>query len=426
MAELSISMEKDDFEDPKKWHKHDTVWVLGIFGTAIGAGVLFLPINAGIGGIWTLLIVTVLAFPITYYAHRALARFVLSGTSADDGITGVVGEHFGSKARKVFMSIHFFVIYITLLLYAVSLTNTVQSFIVHQMHLSEPPRALVALVLILGLMFIVRFGQDVIIRVMGLLVYPFIGSLIFMGLYLIPKWNRAIFDVSAGAGGHGVFMTIWMIFPVLALSFNHYAIISPFVVTQRKRYGDKAADAKCSQIQRYCYIFMVGTVLFFVYSCVLSLSPADLALAKDQNITVLSYLANHFQTPLIAYLSPIIAFVAITKSFLGHYIGAYEALRDIIIETVRVRGNRIKKKKVDIIIFFFFLLTSWYIAYVNPNILGIIESIIGPIGAIMVLLLPMYAIRKLPILAKYRRKVSNVFVTVIGLVTVSAIFFMFL
>ncbi|PEJ36011.1 septum site-determining protein [Peribacillus butanolivorans] len=85
-----------------------------------------------------------------------------------------------------------------------------------------------------------------------------------------------------------------------------------------------------------------------------------------------------------------------------------------------------KKKNVDIIIFFFFLLTSWYIAYVNPNILGIIESIIGPIGAIMVLLLPMYAIRKLPILAKYRRKVSNVFVTVIGLVTVSAIFFMFL
>lgn len=64
------------YSDPAKWHSEDTVWVLGLFGTAIGAGVLFLPINAGIGGFWPLLIVFVLAFPITYLAHRGLARFI--------------------------------------------------------------------------------------------------------------------------------------------------------------------------------------------------------------------------------------------------------------------------------------------------------------------------------------------------------------
>ncbi|PYB07615.1 HAAAP family serine/threonine permease, partial [Serratia marcescens] len=32
------------------WRKTDTMWMLGLYGTAIGAGVLFLPINAGIGG----------------------------------------------------------------------------------------------------------------------------------------------------------------------------------------------------------------------------------------------------------------------------------------------------------------------------------------------------------------------------------------
>ncbi len=26
-------------------------WALGLFGTAVGAGILFLPINAGMGGI---------------------------------------------------------------------------------------------------------------------------------------------------------------------------------------------------------------------------------------------------------------------------------------------------------------------------------------------------------------------------------------
>ncbi|PHX37260.1 threonine/serine transporter, partial [Pseudomonas sp. NZIPFR-PS5] len=32
------------------WNRNDTTWMLGLFGTAIGAGTLFLPINAGIGG----------------------------------------------------------------------------------------------------------------------------------------------------------------------------------------------------------------------------------------------------------------------------------------------------------------------------------------------------------------------------------------
>ncbi len=63
----------------------------------------------------------------------------------------------------------------------------------------------------------------------------------------------------------------------------------------------------------------------------LSLSPQQLAEAKAQNLSILSYLANQYDTPIIARLSPIIAFVAITKSFLGHYIGAYESLRDLIL-----------------------------------------------------------------------------------------------
>ena len=48
------------------WSRHDTTWMLGLFGTAIGAGTLFLPINAGIGGFWPLLALALLAFPMTY------------------------------------------------------------------------------------------------------------------------------------------------------------------------------------------------------------------------------------------------------------------------------------------------------------------------------------------------------------------------
>jgi serine transporter len=50
-----------------------------LYGTAIGAGTLFLPINAGVGGFWPLIVLALLAFPMTFFAHRGLTRFVLSG-----------------------------------------------------------------------------------------------------------------------------------------------------------------------------------------------------------------------------------------------------------------------------------------------------------------------------------------------------------
>jgi serine transporter len=105
--------------------------MLGLYGTAIGAGVLFLPINAGVGGLIPLIIMAILAFPMTFFAHRGLTRFVLSGKIRED-ITEVVEEHFGIGAGKLITLLYFFAIYPILLVYSVAITNTVDSFITHQ------------------------------------------------------------------------------------------------------------------------------------------------------------------------------------------------------------------------------------------------------------------------------------------------------
>ncbi|OIK10449.1 septum formation initiator [Bacillus sp. MUM 116] len=411
--------------DPKKWHKQDTTWALSLFGTAIGAGVLFLPINAGVGGIVSLLFITLLAFPIMYFGHRAFAKIIYASKAADEGITGTIREYFGNKASKTFNLVYFFAIYTIVLMYSVALTNTANSFIVNQLHLKEPPRAILSLVLVLVLIFILNFGQDKTIKVMSLLVYPFIASLLFIAIYLIPQWNTSslnLSSISTASSGQSVLGMLWMTFPIMVLSFNHYPIISPFVIKQRATYGEEATDAKCAQIQKYGYILIFCVVMFFVYSCVLSLSPKDLAMAKEQNLSILSYLANHLNMPVITYSAPLIAFVAITKSFLGHYVGGYEVIRDIIMESSRARGKELKEKTVKTMILVFVILTCWYTAYANPSILGIIDTISGPTGAVILCILPMYSIRKVPVLAKNRGKISNVFVTVVGLITVLAIF----
>lgn len=124
-------------ESRSGWRKSDTMWMLGLYGTAIGAGVLFLPINAGVGGLIPLIIMAIIAFPMTYFAHRGLTRFVLSGKNPGEDITEVVEEHFGVGAGKLITLLYFFAIYPILLVYSVAITNTVESFMLHQLHMTH-------------------------------------------------------------------------------------------------------------------------------------------------------------------------------------------------------------------------------------------------------------------------------------------------
>ena len=66
----------------------------------------------------------------------------------------------------------------------------------------------------------------------------------------------------------------------------------------------------------------------------------------------------------------------------------------------------------------FIMGSTWVVAYANPNILDLIEAMGAPIIASMLGLLPMYAIRTATSLAKYCGRLDNVFVTVIGLLTI--------
>ena len=54
----------------------DAMWTITLFGTAVGAGVLFLPIDAGAFGFWPLLAGTLLIAPICFYSHRMYSRIV--------------------------------------------------------------------------------------------------------------------------------------------------------------------------------------------------------------------------------------------------------------------------------------------------------------------------------------------------------------
>ena len=200
----------------ERWHKFDIMWMLNLFGTAVGAGILFLPITAGMSGLWPLVIITLIVGPMTYFAHRGLARLVLASSLKDGDITNVTEEFFGKSAGLIITALYFFAIYPILLIYGVSITNTVDSFIVNQLHMSAPPRVILAGICVFSYIAIIICGEKLVLLFNEKLVYPLCCILFAMSLYLIPKWDLSQFSFVPDFGSFA--STLWITIPVLVFA----------------------------------------------------------------------------------------------------------------------------------------------------------------------------------------------------------------
>lgn len=417
---LSVSVVKDlsgsqpAVASTSRWRRHDTHWAISLFGTAVGAGILFLPINLGLGGIWPLVIVAVLAGPMTFLAHRGLARFVLSSSRPHADFTEVAEEHFGKMAGRLISALYFLSIFPILLIYGVGLTNTVESFMVNQLGMATPNRVMLSGLLVFAMIAVMMAGEKAMLRAFAFMVYPLAAILAALSCYLIPQWQWP--QMTAFEGG-SFLNTVWLALPVTVFAFSHAAAISSFANVQRREYGEQA-EAKSGLILRNTTIMLVGFVLFFVFSCVLSLSPAQLAEAKAQNVSVLSYLANITDNPVIVTLGPLIAFIAISTSFLGHFLGARESLKSLIAKPTGL--PLAKADRLGIVLMFFAI---WGAAVINPGILGLMETLSGPVIAMILFIMPVVAIYKVEALARFRQGWTNGFILLTGSLAVSALIF---
>lgn len=57
----------------KIWSKEETLWSFALYGTAVGAGTLFLPIQLGSAGAVVLFITALVAYPFTYWPTKRYA-----------------------------------------------------------------------------------------------------------------------------------------------------------------------------------------------------------------------------------------------------------------------------------------------------------------------------------------------------------------
>ena len=442
-----------------KWNNSfDTRWMVSLFGTAVGAGILYLPIKAGTGGFWPIVVMTIIIFPMVYLSHRALSRFVCQADGDNRDITHAAEDYFGRNVSILITILYFFAIFPICLAYCVGITNTFSSLIYYQLlpildangtlaqfinsvytvttsdtgeivaSIEGFPRAVLVFILVTSFMLVMLLSETLITKICEWLVYPLCAILLAFSLYLIPQW-----DLNTLSTEHipplGDFITIvWLTLPVLVFSFNHSPAISTFAVNVKREYKENAV-AKSNQILFRTSIMLLAFVMFFVFSCALTLTPDDLAAAKAQNIPVLSYIANKLGTAsiLVTYGGPIIAFLAIASSFFGHYFGAREGAYGIVRKACKSAGISNPNMKViavccTTVMYVVMLLTAYY----NPSVLGFIETLGGPIIAAILFLMPMIAIYTVSKLKKFQNKALDAFVFISGVATILTIVYDFI
>ncbi|VDR24945.1 Inner membrane transport protein YqeG [Raoultella terrigena] len=301
----------------KIWSKEENSLEFALYGTAVGAGTLFLPIQLGSAGAVVLLITALVAWPLTYWPHRALSQFILSAKVAPGvGITGAVNHYYGKKVGNLITGLYFLAFFVVVLIYAVAITNSLAEQLARHMSITAGVRALLSLAVVLVLNLIFLMGRHITIKVMGFLVFPLIACFLFLSIYLIGDWQPEHLTSQMQLNAHTLHQ-VWISIPVMVFAFSHTPIISTFAIDQQEKYGEQAMG-KCKKIMKVAYTIICASVLFFVVSCLLAIPATYIESARDEGVTILSALSMMPGSPAwLAVTGIVVAVVAMSKSFLG-------------------------------------------------------------------------------------------------------------
>lgn len=391
-------------------------WAITLFGTAVGAGILFLPIDAGSFGILPLIFITLLALPMVFMSHRTYARIVSASPVKGLDVLQVVTALSG-RARGLMTGLMYWLsIYPIVLIYGVSITNTMDSFLVNQLGGPQLPRWVMAALCVGLLTGAYAMGKKATLAFANILVYPLIIALAAVSIYLIPQWDLASFR--SYESDTPTWQALLLILPVFVFSFSHMPAISQASLDAQKRFdGDeKATEKLVSKIEAIAAVMLVGFTMFFVWSCSLALGADGMDAAREQNIPVLSYLANETHAPFLAVLSPIVALCAIASSYFGHVMGAEEGTTYLVRAVAPKFADRVSPKAMRWGIYIFVFVTTVIAAVVNPSILDLISVVGGVFITFLVYIVPMLLFRNAKAFHRFANKPETIFVFTLGVI----------
>ncbi|HCR4037894.1 TPA: transporter, partial [Morganella morganii] len=119
---------KDNHKSKIPFTSYDLGWVILCIGMAIGSGIVLMPIQIGLKGVWVFLFSILLSYPAIYLLQNLYLR-TLSETKECDNYTGIITQYLGKNWGIALGIIYFLMLLTGILGYSLAITYDGASYL---------------------------------------------------------------------------------------------------------------------------------------------------------------------------------------------------------------------------------------------------------------------------------------------------------
>ncbi len=398
----------------------DWGWVVMSIGMAIGAGIVFLPVQVGMMGIWVFLLSSLIGYPAMYMFQKLFINTLAESDSCKD-YTSIITEYLGKNWGMALGILYFIMLVIWVFVYSLAITNDSASYLrtfgITDTLLSENP--LYSLCLISGMVFIASYSEKILFRISGFMAVSVLAIVLVLGLFMVPHWDMS--NISAVPPSGELFKNAIITLPFTLTSILFIQSLSPMTIAFREHSQNvEEARYRSQRAMKVAFALLFCIVFFYAVSFTLTISQAQAVDAFNQNISSLAIIAQYMSGSVTTGLGIMINIFAVATSFLAIFLAFREACTGIVMNSLRRRysDDQINHDKIKKGVTAFIILISWAAVVTNVPILYF-TSLCSPIFGLVGCLIPAYLVYKIPRLAKYRGLATNIIIVVGILLVIS-------
>lgn len=402
-AAVNAGMSEEQWRAATKFDGTDAGWVIMSIGMAIGAGIVFLPVQVGLMGLWVFLLSSVIGYPAMYLFQRLFINTLAESPECKDYpsvITGYLGKNWGILLG----ALYFIMLVIWMFVYSTAITNDsasyFQTFGVTEGLLSDSPWY--GLILICLLVAISSRGEKLLFKLSSFMVLTKLFIVAALGISMVGMWH--LYNIGSLPPVGRLIKEAVITLPFTLTSILFIQTLSPMVISFRNQnMNRKVARFKALRAMNIAFIILFCTVFFYAVSFTLAMGHDEAVKAYEQNISALAIAAKFFPGGWVTAVSVMLNIFAVMTAFFGVYLGFREATQGIVMNILQrmMPAERINETLVKYGIMVFAVLLAWGAIILNAPVLSF-TSICSPIFGMVGCLIPAYLVYKVPMLHKYK------------------------
>ncbi|EOF8229618.1 hypothetical protein ACK2R4_000989 [Yersinia enterocolitica] len=402
-AAKNANMTEREWQEAIKFDSTDFGWVIMSIGMAIGAGIVFLPVQVGLMGLWVFLLSSIIGYPAMYLFQRLFINTLAESPECKD-YPSVISGYLGKNWGIVLGALYFIMLVIWMFVYSTAITNDsvsyLQTFGVTEGLLSDNP--FYGLVLICVLVAISSRGEKLLLKLSSFMVITKLLVVAALGISMVGMWH--LYNVGMLPPVGLLIKNAIITLPFTLTSILFIQTLSPMVISYRaKEKSLEVARHKALRAMNIAFGILFCTVFFYAVSFTLAMGHDEAVKAYEQNISALAIAAKFFPGGWATVVSVILNIFAVMTAFFGVYLGFREATQGIVLNILRriMPPENINERWVQNGIMVFAVLLAWGAIILNAPVLSF-TSICSPIFGMVGCLIPAYLVYKVPALHKYK------------------------